>query len=333
MASHRIRLGIIGTGIAARDLHLPALAKMPDLFEVVAICNHHLDKAHAFAQLLDSKPVVTDDYHALLAMSDVEAVDLTLPIALNARLTTEALRAGKHTIVEKPVAATADAGRAVVAEGSTHPDLVLLVAENVRYERRFRVARELLDRGKIGRVVMIHADVLQPVDSSNPYAQTAWRQKPEHLGGFLSDGGVHQTAAMHVLGGPVVAVQGLITSFGGSDDGPDTYLMNLQYASGAMGHLTYSVGVFAEEPAPFKVFGTEGTLVVHPEHIHVVTNDGAEVVPVPSEPNGFELEFRDFYRAIVEGKPLDVTPQQELDDFLLVDAAFRSFREGITIAL
>ena len=180
---------------------------------------------------------------------------------------------------------------------------------------------------------MIHADVLQPVDASNPYAQTGWRQHPEHLGGFLSDGGVHQTAAVQILGGTVESVQGMTASFGRNGDAPDTLIMNLQFSSGAVGHLTYSVGTFAEEPAPFRVFGTAGTLTVLDNRIRVVTEQGTEDMPIEPEPNGFELEFRDFYRAIVEGKRPDVTPQDALNDLLLVDAAFRSFREGKAISL
>jgi predicted dehydrogenase len=125
----------------------------------------------------------------------------------------------------------------------------------------------------------------------------------------------------------------MTASFGRNGDVPDTLMMNLGFSSGAVGHLTYSVGVFEEEPAPFRVFGTTGTLTVHDDRIRLVTEHGAEDMPVEPEPNGFELEFRDFYRAIVEGKRLDVNPQDALNDLLVVDATFRSFREGKTILL
>jgi predicted dehydrogenase len=333
MAAHRIRLGVVGAGIAARELHWPALKVLSDLYEIVAVCNHNIGKAQSFAQLIGGTPIITTEYRELLQLPEVEAVDLTLPIILNAVAASDALHAGIHVIVEKPIAATAEAGRAVVAEARAHPGLVFLVAENVRYERRFRIARGLIDDGKIGRVVMIHGDILQPVDPSNPYAQTGWRQIPEHLGGFLSDGGVHQTAAMQLLGGAVESVQGMTASFDRDSDIPDTLMMNLRFSSGAIGHLTYSVGIFKEEPAPFRVFGTAGTLTVQDDRIRVITEEGSEDVPVESEPNGFELEFRDFYRAIVEGKRLDVQPHDALDDLLVVDAGFRSFREGKTVSL
>src|SRR5947209_3946448 len=63
MAAHRIGLGIVGTGIAARELHWPALAKLSDLYEAVAVCNHNIDKARSFAQTVGGAPVVTDNYH------------------------------------------------------------------------------------------------------------------------------------------------------------------------------------------------------------------------------------------------------------------------------
>jgi predicted dehydrogenase len=125
----------------------------------------------------------------------------------------------------------------------------------------------------------------------------------------------------------------MTASFGRDDDVPDTVMMNLRFATGAVGHLTYSVGIFAEEPAPFRVFGTAGTLTVHDDRVHLATERGTEAVQIESEPNGFELEFRDFHRAVAEGTPLEVKPQDALSDLLLVDAAFRSFREGNAVSV
>jgi predicted dehydrogenase len=71
---------------------------------------------------------------------------------------------------------------------------------------------------------------------------------------------------------------------------------------------------------------------VQSDRIQLITKNGSEEVMVEPEPNGFELEFRDFYRAIVEGKELDVTPQDGLDDLLLVSAAFRPKRGDGTVS-
>ncbi len=328
MPARRIRLGIIGTGIAARELHWPPLSAMPDLFEIVALCNHNPDKAREFARHIGLDPKITADVADLLRLPEVDAVDLTLPISLNEQVTCDALQAGKHVIVEKPIAGTAAGGKHVVREANAHPGLVLLVAENIRYQPRFRLARRLLDEGRIGKPVLVHADILQPLNPDSPYVHTEWRRTPHHIGGFLSDGGVHQTAGMQMLGGPVEAVQGVSTSFSDDSDVPDTLMMNLVFSSGAIGHLTYSVGVFAEEEASFRVFGTAGTLAVHRDRVSIQNADGSEDLPVDGNVSGIELEFRDFYRAITESVQPEVSPQDGLNDLLVIDAALRSHREG-----
>lgn len=327
MQTQRIRLGIIGTGIAARELHWPPLQRLRDHFEIVALCNRTRAKADDFAELVGGRPRITTDYHELLSWEEVDAVDILLPIALNAPVAVDALHAGKHVVVEKPIAGEASAGRALLAEVDRHPDLVLLVAENVRYEPRFREARRLIDEGRIGRPVMLHADILAPLNPESPYLATSWRETPQHLGGYLSDGGVHHAAGLQVLGGPVRAVQGLVTSFDSERDPTDTLLANLLFESGAVGHLTYSVGVPQGEMRPFGVYGTGGSLFVYPDRVVLRIGREEDVIPVAPHPNGFDLELIDFHRSIVDGTPPQSGARQGLDDLLVIDAVFRSWQE------
>jgi len=333
MAHRRIRLGIIGTGIAARDLHWPPLHRQSDHFEIVAVCNHTRPKAEAFAQLTGQDPRITTDYHDLLAAPDIEAVDIALPIALNAPVAIDALRAGKHVIVEKPIAGDVVSGEEVVAEAHRRPEQVLLVAENMRYEPRIRRAREVLDAGRIGRVVMLHADVLSTLDPENPYTQTAWRQQPEHLGGYLSDGGVHQVAVLQMLAGPITTVQGLVTSFHSGEDVPDTMLANLRFATGAVGHLTYATDVHRQEQSPVRVYGTEGTLEIHEDRMVLSNRDGEQEIPCAGGPTGLDQEFADFYACVTTGKRPDVAPEDALRDLEVIDAAIRSSRYGEVVEL
>lgn len=329
----RVRLAIIGTGIAAQTLHWPSLERLGDRFQIVALCNRTREKAEAFAEFIGGSPRITTDYHELLAWPDVDAVDILLPIALNGPVAVDALRAGKHVAVEKPIAGAVDAGRAVLEEAQRHPDRTLLVAENVRYEPRYREARRLIDDGRIGRPVMLHADILAPLNPTSPYLATVWRETPQHLGGYLSDGGVHHAAALQMLAGPVRAVQGIVTSFDPQRDPTDTLLANLLFESGAVGHLTYSVGVPHGEITPFAVYGTEGSLLVYPDRVILRVGREEEVIPIPARPNGFDLELADFHRSIVDGTPPRSGAREGLDDLLVIDAVFGSWREGRLIGL
>ncbi len=330
----RIKLGIIGTGLAARDLHLEPLQELADQFEIVALCNRTRAKAEAFRDLIGGGPRITTDYRELLSWPEVEAVDVALPIVLNEPVTIDALRAGKHIILEKPIGHDLEAGRHVVAEADLHPDLVLLVAENERYEERVRAAGTLVSEGRIGRPMLVQAEVLAPRNPNSPYAATTWRIEPEHIGGYLSDGGVHEAAKIQVVAGPVSAVQGIITAFGPEKDPTDTLLANLRFQSGAAGHLTYSVGVLERDEPSLRVHGTEGSLAVHRHRIVVTDADGnEEVLEFSDAPNPYTLEFLDFYRAVAEGKPPDVTPRQALSDLAVIAASFQSSEEGRTVPI
>src|SRR5215216_433625 len=109
----KLRLGIIGTGIATNDLYFPHFAKLGSRIEFVAVANRRRAKAVAFAKRAGIGRVHATG-EALLADPEVEAVLLSLPIHLNARWVMKALRAGKHVLCEKPIAATPEEGRRLV---------------------------------------------------------------------------------------------------------------------------------------------------------------------------------------------------------------------------
>src|SRR4051794_26667236 len=90
-----IRLGIIGSGLAVRHLHWPALQRLREQFTVVQ-CADVAEKTLQETAALVGCGNTTLDYHAVLANPDVEAVLLSLPIHLTAQLIEESARAGKH---------------------------------------------------------------------------------------------------------------------------------------------------------------------------------------------------------------------------------------------
>lgn len=98
----RVKLGIIGCGIAARTLHLPALQKLSGDYAVTAVCNHTEEKAREFTQLAGGAPFVLD-YRELLERRDVEAVAILLPVHLNYQVVKDAMAARKYIMVETAI--------------------------------------------------------------------------------------------------------------------------------------------------------------------------------------------------------------------------------------
>ena len=183
-----INLGIIGTGIAARDLHWPALRRMPEKFTIKAVCNHTEEKAKEFSRMVGGVPYVTD-YRQLLEMPEIDAVDITLPIELNYEVVKAAMQAGKDLIVEKPLAASLPQAEELV-ELEKDFARVAMVAEQFRYRSRFQRIKTLLGEGRIGEPEAVFWNGFTRTDPTNKYAQTKWRLHHQYPGGFVTDGGV-----------------------------------------------------------------------------------------------------------------------------------------------
>src|SRR5690606_35620417 len=99
----KLRLGLIGTGVAARLLYLPAFSRLGRKLELVACTNRTRSKAESYAKL-DVIDQVVDSPKELLALPQVEAVLLCLPIDAQPALVKQALALGKPVLSEKPVA-------------------------------------------------------------------------------------------------------------------------------------------------------------------------------------------------------------------------------------
>lgn len=328
----RLRIGIIGTGLIVRGAHLPALERLSDQYEIVAVCSGHRTNAEALANQIGDSVAVADTAGELLARDDVEAVDIATPIALNRPLAEEAAVAGKHIFLEKPIAANVKDGEIVAELGRRH-GVVLLVAETHRYVRGYIMARAILDSGEIGEPRVLHWDDMSLMDEGNEYSRTLWRQKPEHVGGYLSDGGVHAASSITMVGGPIASLHALTASFNPQLLGDvDTMLVNIRFTSGLVGSLSYSVGAFETRESPLTVYGSDGRIAIEPEQITITKAGGERVVAVPKH-DPFEDEFRDFYDAVVNDKQLSVQPEELLDDLRFVEAALISAQEDRPISL
>lgn len=327
----RLRLGLVGAGIIVREAHVPALRKLSERFEIVALCAGRRSSAESLASDIPGAQVC-DSTEELLARVDIEAVDIAVPIALNARIAKLAADAGKHVFLEKPIAAGIEDAHEVASLPGRF-GIVLLVAETNRYVPGYMAAADLIESGKIGSPRVLHWDDMSIIGADNPYSQTAWRQAPEHIGGYLSDGGVHAAAALQMVAGPVASLHALTASFNPKLLGPvDTMLVNLRFSSGLPGTLTFSVGVPDAQAGPLTIHGTEGRLEIEPARVTVIRDGIREVIDMAgSDP--FVDEFRDFHDAVVEGKPLRTSPDDAVRDLAIVDAALRSAQSGVVVNL
>jgi len=312
----KIRLGVVGCGIAARELHLPALKNLSHLFEITAVTSRTKSHAEEFAKMVGN-PVVFDSYEELLDSGLVDAVDLTLPVELNLSFIEKALQKGVHVICEKPISTDVETGKKVV-ELSKKSEKTVYIAENFRHVPAFWKAKELVESGSIGDPVFMSWQIWVGMDENNKYVHTDWRKKPKHVGGFLSDGGVHHAAAMRLILGEIEWVSAVAKDLSPLLGGMDFLSSIFEFENGTVGNYTVSYSLKGKER--FEITGTKGRISISWDRI--VLNE--EEIRVPQE-NSYQKEFEDFYHVVVEGKSNDLgSPVQALKDLAFIEACVKS---------
>lgn len=318
----KIKLGIIGTGLAAKILHLPALQRLHDNFEITAVCNHTEKKAKDFSQLVGGVKYYLD-YKDLLKDKDVEAVDISLPINLNHRVTIDSLRAGKHVFLEKPLAGSMIEAKKMLKLKSTYRN-VMLLAENFRYRKVYNSVFELLKYKAIGKVYAAQWNVFYQVTSDKDYGATKWRQKHKYAGGFMLDAGVHNIAALRMLFGEVKSVSAFTDSINPQIGKPDTMSVQMIFDSRVkvIYNLFFSVKHHWENK--LLVFGDKGTIQVNDDVISLKLNDDNPKIIDASDFGGYDEEFMDLYNAVVYHKKIKSTFTDGFEDLKVVFAALKS---------
>lgn len=185
-----IKVGLIGYGFAARVFHAPIISAVPRLS-----LTHVVQRRGDEARERYPRITIVRELDALLG-SDIDLAVIATPNATHFEITTRALRAGKHVVVDKPIAVTTDEA-ARLAETARAAGRLLSVYHNRRWDGDFRTVRQLVTQGALGKVERYQAcwDRDRPV-------RVHWKEHPGPGGGLLYDLGPHLIDQALVLFGP-----------------------------------------------------------------------------------------------------------------------------------
>lgn len=137
--------GLVGFG-AWGNCHAHAIRETPGC-ELRAVCAQTADSRARAAQ--ETRAWVTDDYRELAARADLDAVDIVVPNFLHEQIAVSALGAGKHVLLEKPMATSLGACDRI-AEAARLSGRCLLIGHEMRFSPLYRRMREILDSGELG---------------------------------------------------------------------------------------------------------------------------------------------------------------------------------------
>jgi len=269
-----VGVGIIGLGRAGLGMHVPELRALKG-FRIVAGCDVLEDRARTLAEQFGSRPYA--DYGDMLRDPDVELVVVATRSDTHAKITVDALRAGKDVLVEKPMAVSlAQADRMIQAARKTGRRL--LVRQNRRHDPDFLFVRQVIESGKLGRVFYIRL-------CRHGYGRRAdWQTLTRFGGGQLNNWGPHIVDhALQLLGGRPVELFSDLDRVAAAGDAEDHVKIVMRGKTGLVVDLEISGGVALGEP-PYRVMGTLGTLVCDGRTATLKYLDRARLRPIEADP-------------------------------------------------
>jgi dTDP-3,4-didehydro-2,6-dideoxy-alpha-D-glucose 3-reductase len=290
-----LRLGLLGCGDIAARRTLPALRRTPGL-ELAAVAARDPRRAASFADRFGG--VALSSYDELLAGDGTEAVYLCLPTMLHAEWAERALRAGKHVLVEKPLATCGPDAEKLFALAAER-GLVLLENFMFLHHGTQRRVSELLAAGTLGELRAVSAAFTIP-----PRPEGDTRYDPALGGGALLDNGVYPLRAALRLLGADLTVAGAVLRHSeryGVDTGGAVLLAR---TDGATAQVRF--GMEHHYRSWYEIQGSAGTLAV--DHVYTTAPDVSPVlrltvgmehteIPVPAEDH-FEAVLRFFAAAV-----------------------------------
>jgi predicted dehydrogenase len=184
----KIRIGIIGCGKVAERFHIPGYVQLGHA-EVAAVCDTDLANARAVASLFNV-PVIFNDYRHLLKLDDIKAVSVCTPNYLHCRMACDAIRAGRHVLVEKPMATSMAEVRRMLAAART-ARRILMVSQNHRFFAINKAARDFVAAGRLGDVYAFRGRVgARGPEFWSPQGKWFFDRR-QAFGGALADTGIH----------------------------------------------------------------------------------------------------------------------------------------------
>lgn len=261
-----LRVGVLGAGPIAQAAHFESCAKARNA-ELYAICDLAEDLLAQMAAIHHPQVTYTD-YDAMLADPQVEAVIVAIADQFHAAMAAKALAAGKHVLVEKPMAVTVEECEALRAD-VTASGCVLQVGTMKRFDPGIAFAQQFIQE-EIGELLALKAwycdntyrytetDNLQPLMVTSANAKRpAGDPKADRQRYYLLGHASHLVDTARFLGGPIARVRArLVQKFGAY-----CWFVETEFANGSLGHLDLTLAVRMGWHEGFQIYGEYGSVL------------------------------------------------------------------------
>jgi predicted dehydrogenase len=346
----RLRFGIIGAGRPNQNIggtqayhgvgdhHAQAIVEFAELAAIAS-------KSENSARFLAEKYGVTDiytDYRKLLERKDIDAVTIATPSGLHGDIAIEAIHAGKHLLVEKPIDVTVDKAERVVQEAERY-GIKLAVA----FHHRFGIVGEIkraVDNGEIGRLVVCNA-LCKRFRNRQYFESSSWRGTwALDGGGAVMNQGIHIIDSLQWIAGKVKTVFAYIDNIVHPYvEVEDVAVASLRFEIGGLGIIECTTCCYPDLSDRIELHGEQGSIIAdgYPMQIRLKESIGGKRFtsneiskPQPVMYSGMHHGvIKDLVEAINEDREPFINGREGLKSLRIVEAIYESAKTKKEISL
>ena len=339
--TERFRVAVVGSGIGRA--HVRAYRNLPDMFEVIALCDVDTERALPIAEE-SCIPCVVGNLDEVCGMDDVNIVDVCTPSYLHYTHVKRALGAGKHVVCEKPVAGSMREVDDLIHIEAESGRRVMPIFQN-RFGHGLQRLKLLMDQGVAGRAYLTTIETAWRRRAE--YYAVPWRGKWEtELGGPLVTLAIHAHDVLCYVLGPATRVYAEATTRVNPIETEDCLAASVRMADGSLAVLSVTTGSAAEvsryrfcfdgltaesNTQPYAATSDPWCFMGDsPEAVERIEQTLAGFEPLQE---GFEGQFSRFYRALTNGGELPVSLADARVSLELITALYTSCDTGQPVDL
>jgi predicted dehydrogenase len=337
----RLRVAVVGGGIGAQ--HIAAYRKLPELYEVRALCDIEQGRVASVAGRF-AIPLTLTSYEELLSHDDLDLIDICTPSSLHFVQIQAALRAGNHVVCEKPVAGSLAEVDALIAAERESGCRVSPIFQ-YRFGKGFQKLLHLKAKGILGRAYL--GTVETHWKRGSAYYEVPWRGRWQtELGGCLVTHAIHAHDLLVTALGPVRSVFARTATRVNGIETEDCAVLALEMADGALVSLSVTLGSAAEISRlrlcfealtceschePYRPQGEPWQLWLADEAAKARIDEAlADFEPGLEH---YEGQFSRLHAALTADGPMPVTLADARSSLELVTAAYHSAQTGEMVSL
>lgn len=340
MVMKKMGFGIIGCG-AISNMHAGAIKAIENA-ELIACTDVNEKSLADFSKKYDITPY--NDFNDMLNDTKVDTVCVCTPSGLHKKFCVEAAKAGKHIVVEKPMALTTKDCDEIIKACDENNVKLEVISQN-RFKDAFKLVKSLVEEGKLGRVVS--ADIyMKYYRSPEYYGASNWKGTwVMDGGGALMNQGIHGVDILLFIMGNVKSVFGYARTLARDIEVEDTAAAVVEFENGALGVIQGTTSVTPGYPRKMEINGTKGSITLIDGDITTWDIEGSEMPefkatlgqshndPMAFNADGHILQITDLINAVETDTEPYVSHREGRRPVELITAIYESSKTGKRVDL